>query len=67
VTGSCIIIVIYIYIFFFSTIKSWRGSYYYFNLFIYLFCDEELTVLQDDDVLLSGFLLANAAGMESGG
>jgi hypothetical protein len=33
----------------------------------FFFGDEELTVQRDDDVLLSGFLLANAAGAESGG
>ncbi len=38
------------------------------NIFLFFFvCDEELTVQQDNDVLLSGFLLANAVGTESGG
>jgi hypothetical protein len=34
---------------------------------LFFFCDEELTVQQDNDVLPSGFLSANAAGAESGG
>ncbi len=37
-----------------------------FYLFIFV-CDEELMAQQDNDVLPSGFLSANAAGAESGG
>jgi hypothetical protein len=41
--------------------KLW-GEGYYFRLFVM-----KMTIQRDDDVLLSGFLLANAASTESGG
>ena len=43
------------------TTKLWRGVY-----FVLLFVTK-MTIQQDDDVLPSGFLSANAAGVESGG
>ena len=55
---SCIIAFVVVIL---HTTKSWRGSYFFW-LFV-----TKMTIQQDDDVLLSGFLLANAASAESGG
>jgi hypothetical protein len=51
---------LFVFVLVFHSTKSWRGGYF-FLLFV-----KKMTIQQDDDVLPSGFLSANAASAESG-
>jgi hypothetical protein len=64
VTGSCHILIFLFFLFFFgfcTPLNRGAGA-----IFFWLF-PPKMTIQQDDDVLPSGFLSANAASAESGG
>jgi hypothetical protein len=53
----------YYYYYYFTPLNRGEGAIIIINFF----CDKELMVQQDNDVLPSGFLSAYAAGAKSGG
>jgi hypothetical protein len=61
VTGICFFFFFFFFFGFCTPLNRGAGA-----IFFWLFVPK-MTIQQDDDVLPSGFLLANAAGVESGG